>query len=45
MGEALEFLKVSFDSCKQEASALILLYDELTVLVQGVKLQSEIVEW
>ncbi|XP_078437577.1 fanconi anemia group D2 protein isoform X2 [Wolffia australiana] len=43
--EALEFLKVSFDSCKHESSALILLYDEFTALVKHGKLQTKIMEW
>ncbi|CAA7406874.1 unnamed protein product [Spirodela intermedia] len=44
-GEALEFLRVSFDSCKLESSALILLYDELGALVQCAKLKPAIMEW
>ncbi|CAA6669898.1 unnamed protein product [Spirodela intermedia] len=43
--EALEFLRVSFDSCKLEPSALILLYDELGALVQCAKLKPAIMEW
>lgn len=44
-GEALEFLRMSFDSCKLESSALILLYDELGALVKRAKLQPAIMEW
>ncbi|MQM08393.1 hypothetical protein Taro_041249 [Colocasia esculenta] len=43
--EALELLKVSFNSCKLATSSLILLYDELAALVDCTRLPPTIVEW